>query len=133
MLFRSIKQRLETAKAEFHRDRAALENQFFQMAAASGRPRGLRWVQCDFRGEPAFAREPSTGKLQALVAVEIGFEAIEGGGMEEVEAVGNIRAATAVFRRDKDQWITDGRTVFNLNPQETISHFRLEPLDEGTM
>jgi hypothetical protein len=130
MLFRSLKQRLETAMADFHRDRPALEQQFFQTAAASGRPRGLRWAQCDFRGEPVFAREPSTGRLQALIAVEIGFEAIEGGGMEEVEAVGNIRAATAVFRRENDQWITDGRTVFNLSPQQTISHFHLAPLDD---
>jgi hypothetical protein len=129
MFFRNLKLRWETAKAEFARDRGDLQDQFFATAAASGRPRGLRWVKCDFRGEPAFARDPATGAMQALVAVEIGFEAIEGGGMEEVEAVGNIRAATAVFRRDHDQWTTDGRTVFNLNPQETISHFRLEPID----
>jgi hypothetical protein len=133
MFFRGIKQRLETAKAEFHRDRAALEEEFFATAAASGRPRGLRWIQCDFHGEPAFARDPSTGRLQALVVVEIGFEAIEGGGMEEVEAVGNIRAATAVFRREDDRWTTDGRTVFNLDPEQTILHFRLEPLDAGTL
>jgi hypothetical protein len=126
MFFKSARQRLEQAKEEFLSERQSLQNQFFETAARSGRPRGLRWVECVFLGEPVFAHEPGTGRLQALVEVEIGFEAIEGGGMEEVEAVSNIRAATAVFRREQDRWTTDGRTVFNLGPQQTIAHFRLE-------
>jgi hypothetical protein len=89
----------------------------------------LRWIGCLLIGEPVFAREPATGRLQALVAMEVRFEAVEGGGMEEVEAVGNVRAATAVFRYDEDHWTTDGRTVFNLDPAQTIGHFRLEPVN----
>jgi hypothetical protein len=126
MFFKNAKQRLDQAKEEFRQERSSLQDQFFATAARSGRPRGLRWVECVFLGEPVFAHERATGRLQALVEVEIGFEAIEGGGMEEVEAVSNIRAATAVFRRDQDGWTTDGRTVFNLSPQQTIAHFRLE-------
>ena len=42
-------------------------------------------------------RERGTGLLLALTPVTIAFEAIEGGPMEGVEAVGNLRAATAVF------------------------------------
>jgi hypothetical protein len=52
-------------------------------------------------------------------------EAVEGGGMEEVEAVSNLRAATAVFSFDeKTRWTTDGRAIFNLNPAEAIQYYQ---------
>ena len=44
--------------------------------------------------------------------------------MEEVEAVGNLRAATAVFRVENGTWATDGRTLFNLNPSEAIAYYQ---------
>jgi hypothetical protein len=56
--------------------------------------------------------------------VTISFEAIEGGGMEDVEAVGNLRAATVVFRLDGPVWRADGRALFNLNPDEAIKHYQ---------
>ena len=59
-----------------------------------------------------------------MVAVTIGFEAVEGGGMEDVEAVGNLRAATAVFRVERGNWATDGRPLFNLNPAEAIAYYQ---------
>ena len=63
---------------------------------------------------------------RALVAVTISFEAIPGGGMEEVEAVGNLRAATVVFRLDGPEWETDGKACFNLSPAQTIDYFQHE-------
>ena len=54
------------------------------------------------------------------------FEAIEGGGMEDVEAVGRLRAATAIFFYDGKKWTTSGRALFNLNPSEAIRHYRHE-------
>ena len=39
--------------------------------------------------------------------------------MEEVEAVGNRKAATVVFRLDGPEWEVDGRALFNLNPART--------------
>src|SRR5690606_31558471 len=89
---------LAKARQDFHRHRERLEARFFELAAASGKPRGVRWVDCDFDDDVAYARDRHTGDLAALVAVTIRFEAIEGGPMEDVEAVGNLRAATAVFR-----------------------------------
>jgi hypothetical protein len=44
--------------------------------------------------------------------------------MEEVAAVSNLRSATAVFEFNGKQWRTLGRVIFNLNPSETIEHFR---------
>ena len=67
-----------------------LEAAFFRAAAASGKPRGLAWKQCAFQQGVLMARDRANGELVGLVGVTIGFEAIEGGGMEDVEAVGNL-------------------------------------------
>lgn len=112
------------ARAEFHRQRERLEAHFVRLASASGKPRGLRWTNCDFDDDVTYARDRRTNELTALVAVTIAFEAIEGGLMEGVEAVGNLRAATAVFRSRPSGWQTEGRAIFNLNPTEAIEHFR---------
>ncbi|MCE9544353.1 MAG: hypothetical protein K8T25_02360 [Planctomycetia bacterium] len=112
------------AREAFHRQREHLEARFLTLADASGKPRGLRWVNCDFRDEISYARDCDDGTLTALVGVTISFEAIEGGGMEEVEAVSNLRAATAVFQYDHGQWTTQGRAIMNLEPLEAIQHFR---------
>jgi hypothetical protein len=108
----------------FRKQREWLEAKFVEAASTSGRPRGLRWVDCDFENDITYARDRTTGGLSALVGVTIRFEAIEGGSMEHVEAVGNLRYATAVFRHADGRWTTDGRTIFNLNPAEAIEHFR---------
>lgn len=112
------------ARREFHQRRERLEAKFLQLAGACGKPRGLRWVNCDFDDDVAYARDRQSGALCAFVAVTISFEAVEGGGMEEVEAVSNLRAATAVFSHINGHWMTEGRAIFNLNPTEAIAHFR---------
>ena len=101
---------------------------FFKAAASSGKPRGLAWTQCAFQQGVLLARDRANGELVGLVGVTIGFEAIEGGGMEEVEAVGNLRAATAVFTHNGREWTTQGRAVFNLEPREVIERYK-ESLD----
>lgn len=111
-------------RKDFHRQRERVEAKFFQMNAESGKPRGLIWTGCDFDDDVVYARDRRTGQLSAFVAVTISFEAAEGGGMEHVEAVGNLRAATAVFRADRDRWTTDGKAMFNLNPTEAIHYYQ---------
>ena len=110
-------------RKEFHRQRERLEARFFQIASGSGRPRGLEWVGCDFDNDVIYARDRRSGEISAFVAVTISFEATLGGGMEEVEAVSNLRAATAVFRVQQGRWSTDGRAIFNLNPAEAVEYF----------
>jgi len=117
---------MKAARKKFFLRREWLEADFVALAGKRGIPRGLRWVECDFDNDVQFARDRSTGQLRALVATTIRFEAIEGGGMEEVEAVGNLRAATAVFFLDGKKWSTNGRALFNLNPVEAIQHYRHE-------
>jgi hypothetical protein len=123
------KRRLAQARKLFPLRREWLEARFFDLASRSGKPRGLAWVGCEFDREVVFARERDTGLLRALVGVTIQFEAVEGGGMEHVEAVGNLRAATAVFHFDGRQWSTDGRAIFNLSPAQAMAHFSLEPVN----
>lgn len=127
--------RYERARREFHCCRERLEAKFFQLAAKSGKPRGLRWISCDFDDDVSYARDRRSGELCAFVAVTIAFEAVEGGGMEEVEAVGNLRAATALFRLDGARWQTDGRTIFNLDPAEAIEYYQenLELVGQDTV
>ncbi len=114
------------ARKEFHLRREWLEAHFLKLASDSGKPRGLAWAECDFQDGVAFARERHTGHLRALVGVTISFEALEGGGMEDNPNVGNLRAATAIFRFDGIEWTTDGRAIFNLNPAEAIKYYENE-------
>lgn len=118
------------AMRDFDENRSVLAAEFFHAAATSGKPRGLRWTACDIAGPPLFALDEYRDELYALVAVTVSFAAVAGGGMEEVEAVGNLRSATAVFIHRGNQWSTDGRVVFNLEPHEALKHFQatLQPL-----
>jgi hypothetical protein len=127
MAIKPIRERRQAEKLarfcrDFHRQREQLEAKFIQRAAATGKPRGLRWVDVDFDDDVFYARDRRSGGLKALVAIEVSFEAIEGGGMEEVEAVSNIRAATAEFLHDGTRWLTDGRVYFNLLPDATVKY-----------
>jgi hypothetical protein len=117
---------LEQSKQLFHLRREWLEARFFTIAAASGKPRGLSWVDCEFEDDVSFARDRGTGQLRAFVGVTIRFAAVEGGGMEGNENVSRLRAATSVFLLDGDEWITQGRAIFNLSPVQAIAHFREE-------
>ncbi len=109
---------------QFRIQREYLEARFFDMASSLGKPRGLRWIECDWQPEVTYARDKQSGMLTAFAAVNIRFEAIEGGDMEDVEAVGLIRDAAAVFHFQNGAWGTGGRALFNMNPQDAIT--RLE-------
>jgi hypothetical protein len=111
------------ARELFERQRPELQSQFFEAAGAAGKPRGLRWKEVEWGPAVAFARERDTGRLAALAGITIHFEAVEGGDMEGVPAVGIPRNASAVFFYHAGRWHTTGKTVFNLNPDEAVAHF----------
>jgi hypothetical protein len=115
---------VELARRLFQQQRERLELLFFQMVSASGKPRGLRWKTIDWESGVEFARERASGRLAALVGVTIQFEAVAGSDMEGLPAVGNLRNASAVFFFHGGRWHTLGKTVFNLNPDEALAHFR---------
>jgi hypothetical protein len=115
---------IERARELFRLQRERLEMEFMRAAAASGKPRGLRWKDCQWDNGVEFVRDRRTRQIAALVGVTIQFEAVEGSDMEGVAAVGNLRNASAVFFYQRGQWHTVGRAVFNMNPDEAVLHFK---------
>jgi hypothetical protein len=128
--------RIERARELFRLQRERLQTLFLRTAAASGKPRGLRWKACHWDPGVEFVRERRTGHIAALVGVTIEFEAIEGGDMEGVPAVADQKNASAVFFFHRGHWGTVGKAVFNKNPDEAIQHFdkqyeRIPQVGEG--
>jgi hypothetical protein len=118
------------ARERFQHQREQLQQEFFQQAASTGKPKGLRWKECQWEEWVEFVRHRKSGELAALVSLTIHFEAIEGGDMEGVEAVGLPRNASAVFFFNRGKWHTTGKAIFNKNPDEALVHFQgqYEPL-----
>jgi hypothetical protein len=117
---------VERARELFKLQRERLEAQFLRAAAATGKPRGLRWKDCQWEDTVEFVREKQSGQIHALAGVTIAFEAVEGGDMEGLPAVGNLRNASAVFVFVESKWQTHGRAVFNMNPDEAIRHLHAQ-------
>jgi hypothetical protein len=114
-----------TAVAEFPRQQN-LSELFLRAANATGKPRGLRWISCEVVGEPVFTTGKKSGEILALSGATIGFEAIAGGDMEEVEAVGDIRYVTVVFVYRNREWQADGRAIMNLEPAQALARLGLK-------
>jgi hypothetical protein len=115
--------KIERARELFRLQRERLEAIFLKAAAATGKPRGLRWKDCQWEDGVEFVRDRKTGHIAALVAVTVQFEAVEGSDMEGLPAVKNLRNGSAVFFFQKGHWLTAGKVVFNMNPDEAIAHF----------
>jgi hypothetical protein len=114
----------EKARELFRLQAERLHAEFLSAAAATGKPRGLVWSACEFGPDFRMARDRDTGEFVALAPLTVRFEAVEGGDMEGLPAVGNLRNATAVFTFAAGRWQTAGRAVFNLNPDEALARFQ---------
>jgi hypothetical protein len=110
----------------FQGRREQLQQEFLKVGAASGKPRGLRWESCDWGQDVFLARDRSCNGYVALMEVAIQFSAIEGGDMEDVEAVALAKNATAVFFFEAGQWHAGGKALFNLNPEEVLDRYRAQ-------
>src|SRR5207253_8873018 len=97
---------VERAPEMSERQGPRLEAEFRRAAAASGKPRGLYWRECQWDDTVEFVRERRSGQIAALVSVTIRFEAVEGSDMEDLPAVGNLRNASAGFFFHRGQWDT---------------------------
>jgi hypothetical protein len=118
------------AAADWRQRREELKATFLEFARASGKPHDLRWAGCEWNGPVRLAREQDSGLLTAFAAIVVRFEAIEGGEMEEAEAVGLPRDAAAVFQFH-DGWRTSGQALFNMTPAESIARLgdQVTPVD----
>jgi hypothetical protein len=124
--------RLSQAKRNFHTQRERLEAKFVQLAANQAKSDAPRWADCTFADDVSYVRSRTTGELSAFVAVSIAAEEPNASQSGAADAVGNLQAGTAVFRLDRDHWVTDGRTILNLSPSEAIRYYRddFEVVDE---
>ena len=118
------------AIALFHQRREMLEAKFFEMAQSLGKPRGLKWLDCDWSDEVTFGRDKTSGLLTAFAGINVHFEAIAGGDMEDVEAVSTVRDAAALFHFHQGAWGTGGKALFNMNPQVALEKLvaQFEPI-----
>ena len=101
----------------FEGQRQQLRDDFFAKAATSGKPRGLIWKNCTWLDTFTLVEESSTGIHTPFCGVNLSFEAVEGGDMEDVEAVSMIREGSAVFHHQNGRWGSGGRVLFNMDPQ----------------
>jgi len=116
--------RFADARRDFHRQRERLEAKFVQLGMCAGRRDAPRWVDCEFEDDVAYARNRVSGEISAFVGVSIEMEDLADHAPGPTDTVRNLRAATAVFRFDRDHWETEGRAVFNLTPTEAIRFYR---------
>lgn len=117
------RQQVRQAIQAFRFRREMLEARFLDLARGLGKPRGVRWLDCDWLNAVTFARDKSSGLITAFVGITIRFEAIEGGDMEDVAAVGTLRDAVALFHYQAGTWGTGGRALFNMNPEDALIRF----------
>ena len=110
------------AVAQFQRFETDLQQDFFALAAQSGKPRDLRWVSSVWLDELLIVADEESQLISAFASINIGFEAVEGGDMEDVEAVSTIRDGTAVFHFKDEGWGSAGRVVFNMPPAKAAEH-----------
>jgi len=115
--------RVAEARRAFHRQRERLEAKFVQIGSTPARSNSPRWTDCDFEDDVTFAKNRATGELTALVGVTIEIEDLADRAGRTGDAVGHLRAATAVFRFDRDHWETDGKAIFNLTPAEALRRY----------
>ena len=107
---------------QFEQFEADLREDFFRLASQSDTPRGLRWISCEWPGQLRIVADSDSQLIIAFSSVNIGFEAIEGGDMEDVAAVSTIRDGSAVFHFYEGSWGSAGRVLFNMDPDKAAAH-----------
>ena len=116
--------RFAQARKEFHKQREWLEVKFISLAPSQGKADAPRWSNCEFDDAVSYVRHRTTGELSAFVAVTVALEGISHLTTSATDLMSNLQAGTAVFRFDKAHWVTDGRVILNLSPDEAIRFYQ---------
>jgi hypothetical protein len=120
--------RLAQARKEFHKQREWLEVKFISLAGSQAGPHGKgdapRWSSCEFDDAVSYVRHRTTGELSAFVEVTVALEGIGHATTSATDLMSNLQAGTAVFRFEKNRWVTDGRVILNLSPSEAIRFYQ---------
>ena len=113
----------ERARESYRLQKERLAEVFLKTANLSGKPRGLSWASGSLAGEMVLSRDRHTRQLTGLVAMDIHFEPLPGGDMEDCAAAKIPRTVTAVFYFMRGEWLTEGRAIFNMTPEQVLSTF----------
>ena len=116
--------RFAQARKDFHKQREWLEVKFISLAPSQGKADAPRWSNCEFDDAVSYVRHRTTGELSAFVAVTVALEGIGQTTTSTTDLMSNLQAGTAVFRFDKVRWVTDGRVILNLSPNEAIRFYQ---------
>jgi hypothetical protein len=114
------------ALAQFRIQREHLEARFLDIASWRGEPPGWMWEDCEFEDDVVLARKRGTNSLRALVGITIFLERTVGESFGDDDQESAVVAATAIFLHTGTRWVTEGRTVINLDPVEMVERFSAE-------
>ena len=101
-----------------------MEAKFIRLSTNRSHPDMPRWSDCTFGDDVSYVRNRTTGELSAFVAVNIPTRTPRTAGNNAGDSVGNLQLGTAVFRFDRDHWVTDGRAILNKSPAEAVVLFQ---------
>ena len=107
-------------RKQYERHQQELHRNCIAIASAAGKPRGLLWSHQQWLTSWVLVEDTATGLVTMLHGVNLSFEAVEGGEMEDVDAVSTVRDATAVFHFQNGRWGTGGRVLFNMSPESAV-------------
>ncbi len=111
--------------AEFRAKQPALVAEWFRVAAACGKPKGLVWVSFEPLGEPLF------GPGWAVLPILLQFEPTPDGELADVPQAREPRQVVAMFAYTRRRWTTGGRAVFNLTAEQVAKRMN-EPRPPGS-
>ena len=120
---RRLQLRLRTLLTRFGWQREQLEARFFDVASRENEPAGWRWETIDFAQSVSFARDRSSGRLSALVEIEIGLVPRHAPQLPIGDTPPRRQHATAVFQVVRGRWVTKGRLLDNMSPREALHRF----------
>ena len=123
--------RFARARKDFHAHREWLEVKFIRLAVARAAADAPRWEDCSFDDDVAYVRNRNTKELSAFVAVAMASNDLDSPSAGVSDGTRDSCVGTAIFRFDRDHWVTDGRAILNLNPAQAIRYYRndLEVVD----
>lgn len=113
----------ERARESFRLQKERLAEMFLKTANLTGKPRGLTWAAGTLAGDLVLSRDRGTKQISGLVAMDIRFEPVPGGDMDDCAAAKVPRTVTAVFHFLRGEWLTEGRAIFNMTPEQVLSNF----------
>lgn len=112
--------RFEKARERFRMSRERLEAKFVAKAAALEPESAERWHEAQWQDGVVWARDRKSRVLLALIGVHFDIDPFSGE---------PARYATALFEFRRDGWMTEGRGLDEVRPDEVfLMHHRLEPI-----